>query len=117
MKTISLIIISTIFLIGCNSQKSDIDPTAIATGVQEPLGISDGIWLVGPEVKPGRYVTTVADDSAGCYWARLRDFEGTYDSIVDDGLWLKGAKARITIKETDVAIELVGGCIWVREVT
>ena len=39
----------------------------------EPFG--DGVWLVGPEVAPGRY-RAAPDAQGGCAWVRLQGFTG-----------------------------------------
>ena len=44
----------------------------------EPI-ISPGMWLVGAQILPGTYRVTM---SAGCHWARLRDFTHTLDGII-----------------------------------
>jgi len=67
----------------------------------------DGTWAVGSDIKPGTYVVSSGED---CYWARLRNFEGSLDSIIANGNTSHG---RVTIKKTDKGLELSGGCVWV----
>jgi hypothetical protein len=41
--------------------------------------IADGVWLVGAQLAPGDYR---ADVRSGCYWERLRHFDGSLDAIL-----------------------------------
>jgi hypothetical protein len=77
--------------------------TEAPPGTKAPAAntIVDGDWEVGTEVKPGTYKTTVPADSFGCYWERLKGFDGSFDSIIDNGNVDAGKTARVTIKATD----------------
>src|SRR5574341_574051 len=74
--------------------------------------IGEGTWKVGSEVKPGTYTATVPDDSANCYYARLRDFENGLDSIIANNNYSPGQRARVTIKSSDVGFETSGCGTW-----
>jgi hypothetical protein len=74
----------------------------------------DGTWAVGSDIKPGTYVTS-RNTGLGCYWARLRNFDGELNSIIANGDLATGANGRFTVKRTDKGVELSGGCVWVRE--
>ncbi len=45
--------------------------------------ITDGDWVVNDEIAPGLWQSS---DSKDCYWARLRDFQGSLDSIITNEL-------------------------------
>jgi hypothetical protein len=62
----------------------------------------DGTWEVGSDIKAGTY--RLREPAFGCYWARLKGFDGTLNDIlanenVDD------AYAVVTIKSTDAGFE------------
>ena len=87
-----------------------VTPTAtVATTVTAPPAppappagtFKDGTWLVNKDIKPGQYKT--ANASGGCYWSRLKNTEGTVDSILANGN--PDGAAVVTIKPTDVAFE------------
>jgi hypothetical protein len=78
----------------------------------KPAGIGDGQHAVGPDIKAGTYTTTVPEDSLGCYWARVNDFEGELQSILANGNLEPGAKGRIVVKSGDAGVEFKGGCEW-----
>lgn len=77
--------------------------------VPRKVVIEDGIWLVGPEVKPGTYRSSSQDS---CYWERLSSTDGdAVESTIANGI---GPNQTVTIKKTDVAFksQMCGG--WVR---
>ena len=41
--------------------------------------IAPGMWLVGSQINPGTYRANVA---SGCYWERMRHFQGTLSGII-----------------------------------
>jgi hypothetical protein len=69
------------------------------TGVQTRF--ADGIWVVGKQVKAGRYKTTVPADVFACHWERMRGNDGTSASTIEEGLGKPGSKVTITIRSTD----------------
>lgn len=73
---------------------------------------NDGTYAVPGEIQAGTYVTRGND--VGCYWARLKGFDGDLESIIASGLLSEHAKGRITIKKSDKGAEFSGGCIWTR---
>lgn len=77
----------------------------------KPATVGAGSWQVGIEVKPGTYTTTAQDH---CYWARLKAFDGDFDSIIVNGNLGAGEHGRLTVKKTDKGIELTGDCTWTR---
>lgn len=70
-----------------------------------------GSWEVGSEVKPGTYTTTAEEH---CYWARLKGFDGDFDSIIANGNLDPGQRGRITVKKSDKGLQLTGDCTWKR---
>ena len=75
---------------------------AVTAQPAPPAGtIKDGTWLVNKDIKPGQYKTANAD--GGCYWARLKNTEGTVASILANGN--PGGPTVVTIKPTDAAFK------------
>lgn len=74
--------------------------------------ITDGQYLVGPEVKPGLYHTDGTGDGGGCYWERLSDLNGGISStIANDNI---SGPTTIQIRSSDAAFKTSGGCTWSR---
>lgn len=63
----------------------------------------DGTYLVGKDVKVGTYRAAA---SPGCYWARLRDLNGTVNSIADNTN--TDGPTVIQVHSSDKAIEVAG---------
>lgn len=82
----------------------------VATAPATPTGLRDSIYVVGQDIPPGTYVTTVPADGP-CYWARLRSF-GEPDSIIDEGNPDPGEVARVTVLATDRGFKVANGCTW-----
>lgn len=61
----------------------------------------DGVWLVGPDIKPGTYRTKNA--SGSCYWARLSGTSGDFDDLITNGN--PDGPAVVTIAPSDKAFE------------
>lgn len=81
------------------------DAAAAAKAAEQAANtFTDGVYLVGEDIKPGTYRGTVTDDIG--YWARLRDTSGGLSSIIANGL-PKGPFV-LTIKKSDKAVELKG---------
>lgn len=68
---------------------------------EAPAGLADGTYEVGVDVEPGRYKTVVPDDSFGCYWARLKDDSGEFESIITNENGEPGSRMSVTIKKSD----------------
>jgi len=89
--------------------KADAEAAAAATAEQAAAleaanTFTDGIYLVGEDIKPGTYRGTVTSDMG--YWARLRNTDGGLDSIIANGL--PSGPFVLTIKSSDNAVELKG---------
>ena len=83
----------------------------------QPFG--DGVWLVGPEVAPGRY--RAGPDTEGCGWLRLSGFtgeriEGTEASFPKD-MTTVGATNIVDIGEGDVGFISDGCGEWTADLT
>ncbi|MGH3326327.1 MAG: hypothetical protein ACRDPT_00735 [Streptomycetales bacterium] len=77
-----------------------------------PLGQTipgEGMFVVGRDVQPGTYRT---QGSAFCYWERLSDRSGAYESVIDRELATRPAV--VTIKGTDEAFHTTGCPDWHR---
>lgn len=78
-------------------------PSPAVTGPRTTF--ADGIWMVGKDVKPGRYKTTVPNDVFACHWERMRDTSGTTQSTIAEGLGEPSSHVTVTIKSTDRAFK------------
>jgi hypothetical protein len=117
--------LSALFVIGCaggSTPDGPVEPNPPAargtTAKGKPAGpatVGDGQHAVGADIKAGTYTTTVPEDALiGCYWARVKDFEGELKSITANGNLEPGAKGRVVVKKSDAGVELKGGCEWKR---
>jgi hypothetical protein len=79
--------------------------TTFGSGTYE-VGTGDG------QVTPGKYRTVgpEAGDFGSCYWARLKDTDGDFDSIIANGN--TEGPAVVTISKTDGAFET--RCTWTK---
>jgi len=91
---------------GCGPWSSDLSGASTS-----PTSVGDGIWMVGYDMRPGTYRTTVPGGT--CYWARLRNFGGSLDSILANDLPGKGS-AIVEIKPSDAGFETSGCGTWKR---
>jgi hypothetical protein len=64
----------------------------------EPHGFGDGTYRVGTDIQPGRYRS---DGTNGCYWERLSDLTGDFESILANDN--PRGQAYVEILPTDVA--------------
>lgn len=87
-------------------------PTTAPATPAPPAGpktsFADGTWEVGAgagQVAPGKYKTTVPDDSWGCYWERLRGTGGSFDEIITNGNAEKNTPVVVTIAAGDKAFK------------
>ena len=87
----------------------------IASG--QPFG--DGVWLVGPEVEPGRYRAAPAAQT--CRWIRLRGFTGELikgeDVHFPKDLTNGGATHIVDIAESDAGFISEGCGEWTTDLT
>jgi hypothetical protein len=69
----------------------------------------DGTYRVGAEIKPGTYK---APGGGGCYWERMRDFEGGLNSIIANES--PAGSTTVTIKSGDKGFKTHGCGTWKR---
>ena len=69
--------------------------------------IVPGAHVVGANITPGTYFSNAA---AGCYWERLRSFNGTMGSIITNDFMSTGGSAVVTISPSDVGFHTDGDC-------
>jgi hypothetical protein len=69
--------------------------------------IAPGVWLVGAQVGPGLYTSSV---SVGCYWERLSDFSGEPDSIIASELAAAAGTAFVTVLPGDAGFRTDAAC-------
>jgi hypothetical protein len=83
----------------------DLTPTQAVTATTRPTpaprtSFGDGTWLVGVDIAPGTYRTTVPGN--GCMWQRLSGLSGTYEDIIAWGAPNSG-QALVAIAPSDLA--------------
>jgi hypothetical protein len=71
--------------------------------------ITEGTYEVGVDIQPGKYKTK-GDEL--CYWARLKNLDGSLNSIITNHLG-EGAQT-VTIKKSDKGFETNGCGEWTK---
>lgn len=72
--------------------------------------MDSGTYQVGVDVQAGQYKTAGPPEGGlGCYWARLKDDSGSFDSIIANGN-LEG-QGSVTTNDGEF-IQLSGDCSW-----
>ena len=74
----------------------------------------DGIWEVNVDIAPGKYKTTVPQDSINCYWERMKNTSGDFESIIANDNHGPGQPVTITIAKTDGAFKSNGCGTWTK---
>ncbi|MQA13107.1 MAG: hypothetical protein GEV09_02770 [Pseudonocardiaceae bacterium] len=74
--------------------------------------IGPGVHVVGTDIEPGSYRTDGPSDPAFpyCYWARLSDTTGDFESIITNGN--PQGPATVTIEPGDGAFDTSGCAAW-----
>lgn len=72
-----------------------------------------GLYLVGKDIKPGKYVGKCVHDRTG-YWSRLRGVNKQYGDIIEEGLLNGGSSSVVEIKADDLAFRSEGGIVWTK---
>jgi len=84
-----------------------LEPTIIPTKTPDPNLVKPGTYLVGTEIKAGVY----KGEEKGCYWERLKDLSGTFESIIANGnskgQFYVEVKAGDTAFSTDCSVTLI----------
>ena len=74
--------------------------------------IRPGMWLVGSQIAPGRYRTQA---SSGCYWERMRHFQGTLSGVIDNEFVSSAGQQIVEIRSSDVGFQSDADCgTWTR---
>lgn len=80
--------------------------------------INGGDWEVGKKenleagvITAGTYVISVPETGIHCYWETVKDFEGSFDSIIANGNIDPGTTARVVVKSSYAGLSLKGDCI------
>jgi hypothetical protein len=74
--------------------------------------IRPGVWLVGSQIPAGRYQSNV---SAGCYWERMRHFQGTTGGVLESDFVRTAGPRQIEIRASDVGFQADDDCgTWTR---
>lgn len=82
-------------------------PAAPAQPVYPLASVTEGTYLVGSEITAGRWVTEGADY---CYYARLRNLDGTLGAIIANGN--TAGHTTIQVSAKDAALEVKGTCTF-----
>jgi hypothetical protein len=78
----------------------------------DPNVIRPGMWLVRDQVPQGHYR---ADARPGCFWERLRNFEGTPGGVIESGSTNQPQQITVSIRSTDVGFHTNETCgRWTR---
>jgi hypothetical protein len=90
-------------------------PPQVPAEPVEPVGplttFGAGVWEVGVDIAAGKYKTT-GTDGYGCYYARLKQNDGSLSDILNNG-FVQGP-ATVTIKQSDGYFETSGCEDWVQ---
>lgn len=74
-------------------------PAAKKTTEPDPGStMNEGTYEIGVDAKPGRYKTRVPQDSSGCYWEKMKDDSGRFNSLIANGEVNPGGRVSITLK-------------------
>jgi len=84
-------------------------PVTVTFTPPRPVGFPEGIYQVGTQIAPGRYVT---EGGSSCYYARLKNDLGDLDSIKSNNN-LSGPGS-VTIDKSDKFFEVKGDCEFTR---
>ncbi len=77
--------------------------------------ITPGMWLVGRQITPGTYRASV---SPGCYWERLRHFQGNFAGIIASDFIDSAGQQDVEIRASDAGFHSDGDCgTWTRVTT
>ena len=73
-----------------------------------------GVYRVPDQFAAGTYMVTAGAGDFGCYWERLRSFDGRKASVLSSGDASRGGYGRLVVTPKDAAVRMVGDCVWVR---
>lgn len=89
------------------SSDSDCRTWSMSPRAAPSSGITPGTWLVNAQIAPGTYRITAAP---GCYWERLRNFEGRIASIIANDFVAGGGPVIVSISPSDVGFHADDDC-------
>ena len=90
----------------CGTWSSDIQPIT-----QSPTtAFGDGVWIVGVDVSPGRWVASLGAVEA-CHWRRLASFQGRAEDVLDEG-YPDAGEILVTITPADAGFSTLGCGRW-----
>jgi hypothetical protein len=72
----------------------------------------DGTYVVGKDIKPGTYATTVPSTSKSCFWERDRSLAATPNGVIENDSLYAGAHGLVVIAPTDQAFGTAGCGQW-----
>jgi len=77
--------------------------------------MGDGTFLIGADIEPGQYKTTVPPETdLACMWHRLRGTGGTRAEKIETGFERPGADAFVTIQPGDKAFDSLDCGTWTK---
>jgi len=86
-------------------------PATPATPAKVPT-YGDGTYVVGKDIQPGTYVTTVPSNSKSCFWERDRTLAATANGVIENDSLYAGAHGLVVIAPTDKAFGTAGCGTW-----
>lgn len=93
---------------GTSDQATATTETTGTTGGAESANFEDGIWAVGTDIEPGRYIVTGFPEG-GCSWARLADVNGDEVIVAEEAAV---NQVIVDILPTDGAFRSQGCGVW-----
>lgn len=75
--------------------------------VPDTSTINPGLWVVRTQVRAGRYR---AEAASGCYWERLRHFEGTPAGVIASATLSEAGRVEVDIVSSDVGFHANREC-------
>lgn len=73
-----------------------------------------GLYQVPSQFAAGTYMVTAGAGDFGCYWERLKALDGRKASVLSSGDASRGGYGRLVVTAKDLAVRMVGDCVWVR---
>ena len=73
-----------------------------------------GAFRVPGQFAPGTYMVTAGAGDFGCYWERLKAFDGRDSSVLSHGNTNRGGYGRLVVTAKDRGVRMVGDCVWVQ---
>jgi hypothetical protein len=84
--------------------------TSISSGPAGSDALADGLWIIGEDIQPGRYIAAGIDGN-GCDWARLSDAAGNSVIAAETDV---ANQAIVDILDSDTAFRTTGCGTWAR---